>query len=83
MNPDLIGSLAATLTTAAFLPQLIKVLKHRNTEGISLIMYIIFTIGVALWLVYGLLIGSQPIIIANIVTFLMSAAILIMKIRLG
>lgn len=83
MNPDLIGSLAATLTTASFLPQLLKVLKDRNTQGISLTMYVIFTTGVALWWVYGALIGSLPILIANSITFIMALAILIMKWRLG
>lgn len=80
---DWIGSAAATLTTAAFIPQAWKVWRTRHTDDISLGMYALFTIGVALWLAYGLLLGSWPIIIANSVTLLLAGAVLIMKIKFG
>ncbi|NBO18742.1 MAG: hypothetical protein EBV03_05835 [Proteobacteria bacterium] len=83
MNPEIIGGAAAFLTTVAFVPQLIKVLKHRDTHSISLAMYVVFTTGVALWFCYGLMLASWPMIAANAATFLMAFIILIMKIRLG
>lgn len=80
---DLIGALAAMLTTAAFIPQAWMTWKKRHADGVSLGMYCIFTGGVALWLVYGLLIRAWPVIIANFVTLLLTLFILIMKIRFG
>ena len=80
---DLIGALAATLTTAAFIPQAWLTWKTRRAEGISLGMYSIFTTGVALWLVYGLVIGAWPIIIANVFTLALALFILGMKLRFG
>lgn len=80
---DWIGSVAATLTTTAFIPQVWKVWCTRHTHDISLGMYAIFTGGVALWLIYGLLLGSWPIIIANGITVLLAGAVLLMKIRFG
>jgi len=77
----LIGTLAASLTTIAFFPQAWLTWKTRRADGVSLGMYVIFSCGVALWLVYGLLIGAWPIIIANIITLIMAVFILIMKIR--
>ncbi len=71
-----VGIAAACLTTSAFVPQALSVLRTRNTNGISLRMYVLFTLGVALWLAYGLLIGSWPVIIANTITFLLAAVIL-------
>tara|TARA_R110000868_G_scaffold207825_1_gene456867 strand:- start:122 stop:415 length:294 start_codon:yes stop_codon:yes gene_type:complete len=76
MMIDLIGTLAPFLTTASFIPQAVLVLRARNTSGISLATYAMFTVGVAAWLVYGLLLGSLPIIVANIVTLALSACIL-------
>lgn len=83
INPEWVGVAAAFCTTVAFLPQTIKVLRERDTKSISLGMYIIFSIGVTLWLVYGLLIKNYPIAISNVFVVAMSYAILIMKIRLG
>jgi MtN3 and saliva related transmembrane protein len=79
----LIGVLAAIGTTVAFIPQVLQILKTRNTESISLFMYIIFTTGVALWMVYGILLMDLPIIIANAVTLALALTILILKIRNG
>jgi MtN3 and saliva related transmembrane protein len=80
---DWIGSLAATLTTAAFVPQAWMTWKKRHADGVSLGMYSIFTTGVAFWLIYGLLIGAWPIIIANTLTLGLALFILVMKIRFG
>ena len=75
------GYVAATLTTAAFLPQTIKTIRSRDTRSISLWMYLVFTVGVVFWLLYGIVLHSWPMIIANIVTLGMSATILGMKLR--
>lgn len=75
------GYVAATLTTAAFLPQTIKTIRSRDTRSISLWMYLVFTVGVVFWLVYGIVLHSWPMIIANIVTLGLSATILGMKLR--
>lgn len=80
---DWIGSSAAILTTTAFIPQAVKVWHTRHTADISLGMYTLFTLGVALWLIYGALLDSWPIIIANCVTLLLAGAVLVMKIRFG
>lgn len=79
----LIGGIGATLTTICFIPQVVKVLRERDTRAISLPMYVLFTIGICFWLTYGLMIESWPIILSNSVTICLSSAILIMKIRLG
>ncbi len=76
-----IGSIAAVLTTVSFVPQALKVLRERQTAGISLGMYVLFTLGVALWLAYGLLIHSLPVCAANGVTLVLSSLILAAKIR--
>jgi len=76
-----IGFFAAFCTTIAFLPQAIKVFKSKSTKDISLYMFIIFTIGVLSWLIYGLIIDDYPIIFANAVTLVLSFFILIYKIR--
>ena len=80
---DYIGSLAATLTTIAFIPQAWQVWRTRHTHDISLGMYIAFTSGVAFWLIYGIMLGSWPIIIANGITLVLAGAVLMMKIRFG
>lgn len=80
---DSIGSVAAALTTLSFVPQAFKTFKTRDVSGISLGMYTAFTLGVALWLVYGVLIGAWPVIIANAVTLVLALAILVMKLRFG
>jgi MtN3 and saliva related transmembrane protein len=78
---SLVGSLAAFLTTLAFVPQAYRSYKTRDLSGISLPMYSIFTLGVAMWLVYGLFLMNWPIIIANAITFALSAMILVLKIK--
>jgi MtN3 and saliva related transmembrane protein len=75
-HAEIIGSIAAFLTTLSFLPQAVMVVRTRNTSGISLIMYALFTCGISLWFVYGLMTGSWPIIIANGITFIMAVIIL-------
>jgi len=78
---DLIGFMAATLTTGAFIPQAWLTWKTRRADGVSLGMYSIFTTGVALWLAYGLMIGSWPVTIANAITLALALFILVMKLR--
>lgn len=78
---DMIGLAAAMLTTISFLPQTLLVLRTGRTDGISLCMYALFTAGVAGWLIYGLLTGSLPVILANAVTLALAATILALKIR--
>jgi MtN3 and saliva related transmembrane protein len=75
------GYIAAFLTTAAFVPQTYHSWKTRNLSGISLPMYAMFTIGVGFWLFYGYLIGSVPVILANLITFLLSSMVLGLKIQ--
>jgi MtN3 and saliva related transmembrane protein len=76
-----IGSIAAVCTTVAFVPQVIKSWRTRDLSGISLPMYTIFTLGVVLWLVYGILISDWPVIIANAVTALLAGVVLLLKLR--
>ncbi len=78
---EIIGFMAAILTTASFVPQAVKVIRTRNTEGISLWMYIMFSAGVACWLAYGILLHYRPMIVANSITLLLASTILIMKLR--
>ncbi len=80
MISDLVGYMAATLTTASFLPQAILTLKTRDTESLSLGMYGLFTSGVLLWLIYGIFLANPAIIIANAITFLLASVILSFKI---
>ena len=83
MLNDWIGVIAGTLTTIAFLPQVIQVVKTKSTDDISLVMYVVFITGVAFWLLYGILLGAWPVIIANIVTFILALIVLVMKLRHG
>ena len=78
---SLVGYAAGILATAAFVPQVLKTWKTKSTKDISLVMFITFTTGIFLWLVYGILISSWPIIIANIVTFTLASIILILKLK--
>ena len=78
---EYIGFFAAFCTTIAFLPQAIKVFKSKSTKDISLYMFIIFTIGVLSWLIYGIIINDMPIMLANAVTLILSFFILIYKIK--
>ena len=77
---DTIGYLAAALTTSSFVPQALLTVRTRNVSGISLGMYSVFTLGVGLWLAYGVVIGEWPIVIANALTLALAATILGMKI---
>ena len=77
--PDIIGSIAGILTTVAFLPQLIKTWRSKTAEDISLSTFILFLIGVLLWCVYGFEIHSYPVILANIITFIISILIVVLK----
>jgi MtN3 and saliva related transmembrane protein len=83
MNADLIGWLATTFTTVAFVPQVWRAWKTRSARDLSLPMYLIFTTGVVLWLAYGLIIHSWPIIIGNIVTLILASGVLAMKLKFG
>ncbi len=86
LNPfwtDVIGSLAACLTTVSFLPQAWHSFRTRDVSGVSLGMYSLFTAGVALWLAYGLLLRAWPIVVANVVTLALALAILFMKLMYG
>jgi MtN3 and saliva related transmembrane protein len=76
---DLIGYIAASLTTLAFAPQALKSWRSRDLSGISLGMYSLFTLGVGLWFIYGLLIDSWPIILANVITLCLSGLVLVLK----
>ena len=75
--------MAAALTTLSFVPQAIKTIRSRDTHGISLAMYVIFTAGIACWFGYGVFLGSWPMILANLVTFGLAATILGLKLRYG
>ncbi len=77
---DLVGYVAAILTTVAFVPQALTSWRTRDLSGVSLPMYSIFTAGVAMWLAYGVMLGSWPIIIANAVTLALSGAVLVLKV---
>ena len=76
-----IGYVAASLTTASFVPQAWLTFKTRDVRGISLGMYSAFTLGIALWLVYGWLIQAWPVVIANLITLVLAASILVMRLR--
>ena len=77
----IIGIIAATLTTIAFFPQVIQVIKSKDTKSISLTMYILFVTGVLLWVLYGFYLNDLPIIIANSIVAVVSTIILCYKIR--
>ena len=83
MNADLIGAAAGTLSTIAFVPQAWRIWKTRSARDLSLSMYLIFTSGVALWFVYGLLLGAVPIIVCNGLTLVLAGTVLAMKLRFG
>ena len=78
---EVIGYIAAALTTASFVPQAWKTFRTKDVSGISLGMYSMFTLGITLWLVYGLMLRAWPIVIANVVTISLACTILAMKIR--
>ncbi len=76
-----LGYAAAALTTGSFVPQALLTLRTRDVSGISGTMYAAFTLGVAIWLVYGWRLGQWPIIVANVVTLALAATILVIKLR--
>jgi len=78
-----IGFLAAFCTTISFIPQVIQVVKTKETKGISLGMYIIFTFGIACWLTYGLFLGDWPMSISNSITLVLAGTVLGFKIKYG
>lgn len=75
------GWVAAALTTLSFVPQAVKTVRDKDTSGISLGMYSMFTLGIFMWLIYGLMIKDVPIMLANAVTFVFASIILTMKIK--
>jgi MtN3 and saliva related transmembrane protein len=79
----LVSAVAATLTTAAFLPQALHIIRHKDTRAISLHMYVAFAAGVLLWLVFGILIVNWPIILSNAITLGLARAIIAMKLKFG
>ena len=81
MNVDSIGYVAAALTTLSFFPQALKTLRTDDTRSISLAMYSLFTSGVAIWALFGLLSGNGPVIVANGFTLIPAAFVLQKKIR--
>jgi len=83
MNLEWLGFVAATLTSASFIPQAVMTIRSRDTRGISRGMYVIFTSGVAFWLAYGIAIDSMPMILANTVTLGLAGTILALKLRYG
>lgn len=84
MSPaEVVGYVGAFLTTVSFIPQAVKTIRTRDTRGISLGMYAVFTAGVACWLGYGIALGSWPMILSNIVTLGLSSTILALKLRYG
>jgi MtN3 and saliva related transmembrane protein len=83
VSGEWVGFVAAALTTFSFIPQAIRTIRTKETHGISLGMYVMFTVGIAFWLVYGLVLMSWPMILSNIVTLVLSATILALKIRYG
>ena len=78
-----IGYLASCLTTLSFLPQAIKVIATRNTQGISGLMYVMFVCGLVMWLVYGVMIEDMAVSMANFLTLVFAMPILIIKLRRG
>ena len=80
---DWLGYAAATLTTASFVPQAWLTFRTRDVSGISLGMYSAFTLGIVLWLLYGITLGAWPVIVANVITLVLASAILVMKIMIG
>ena len=76
MSLEWMGYAAATCTTLSFIPQAVKTIRSRDTSGISLLMYVVFTFGIACWFGYGVFLQSWPMIVSNAITFLLSSTIL-------
>ena len=79
----LVSSIAAALTTAAFVPQALHIIRYKETRAISLQMYVVFAIGVAFWLMFGFMIWNWPMIVANTITLALALTILRMKLKYG
>ena len=80
---EILGLVAGLFTTIAFVPQVIKTWKSKHANDISLAMFSLFSSGVALWIVYGVIIGSLPVILANVVTLVLALTILVLKLHFG
>jgi MtN3 and saliva related transmembrane protein len=80
---DILGYSAGLLSTAALVPQVAKTLKEQSARDISLGMYVLFCAGVSLWLLYGLMIASWPVVVSNSVTLVLSGTVLVLKLRHG
>ena len=78
---ETLGIVAGTLTTIAFVPQVLKIYQSKSAKDVSYLMFSIFSTGIVLWLLYGILIGSAPIIASNVVTLTLSVIIIVLKIR--
>jgi len=83
ITPDTIGYIAATLTTVSFVPQVLKTWRSKHAADVSLLMYCIFTAGIVLWLIYGILAHAWPVAAANAITLILSVMILTMKLKWG
>lgn len=83
MSGHWLGFIAAALTTGAFVPQALRILRTRDTRAISLGMYIVFALGLCFWLAYGVVLGSWPMILSNAVTLALALLILALKLRHG
>lgn len=78
---EVVGYAAAGLTTLSFIPQAVHSWSTRDLSGISLSMYALFTLGVGLWMLYGIALGSWPIILANAITLALAGSVLVLKVR--
>lgn len=82
MEPvTLLGLAAGSLTTVAFVPQVVKIWRTRSADDISTVMFLLFSTGVLLWLIYGIAIGSLPVIVSNAITLLLAVVIVLLKLR--
>ena len=79
LHSDMIGSIAGTLTTLSFVPQVVRIWRTRHADDISTSMFVIFITGVTLWLFYGISLGAWPVIIANSITLVLASAVLVLK----
>ena len=78
---DIIGLVAAALTTGSFVPQVVRLWRTRDAEGISLVTFAVFSVGVVLWLIYGVMVHSWPVILSNAVTIVLTIAIVVLTMR--
>lgn len=79
LNQDLVGLAAGSLTTISFVPQVVQIWRTKHADDISTSMFVIFMAGVGLWLLYGITLDALPVIIANAITLLLAATVLILK----